>query len=119
MAAAYSIDLRKKVMEAINRGISIYRLSRIFSISERTLFKWKKQYLETGSIEPKKRKTPPVKPIIEDLDKFRNFVEKAPDRTGAQMAEDWGNISPRTISSTLKRAGFTYKKNLWIQAKKS
>ena len=119
MARVYSQDLRCKVIEAMERGLSINKARDLFGLARSTVQRWKRQYMSTGSLAVKERKSPPRKPIIEDLDKFRKFVSENPDRTQAQMAEEWGGIAPRTISSTLKRAGLTYKKNLWIQTKGS
>ena len=118
MAAAYSLDLRCKVIEALDRGMSVHKLVVLFSLARSTVQRWKAQHKATGSLKPKKRVSPLRKPIITDLQEFREFVEKNPDRTQTEMAEEWGGIAPRTISSTLRRAGFTYKKNLWIQAKR-
>lgn len=115
MAVAYSLDLRIRVIEALERGMSVYKAVVLFSVARSTVQRWKAEYRSTGSIKPKKRSSY-KKPIITDLKEFSEFVKKNPDRTQAQMAEAWGGIAPRTISSTLKRAKITYKKNLWVQA---
>lgn len=112
------MDLRTKVIEAINNGKPVYSLSKIFSISLKTLYRWKSKYKKTGSVAPANNKKSGVKTIIQDLDQFANFVKEKPDRTQAEMAKIWGGVSARTISSALKKAGFTYKKNFWIQTKR-
>ena len=117
MSTPYSLDLRMKVIHAIHKEYPILRISKMFGISRNTVYNWKKSYEKTGAVKPKKPGNG-KRPIIEDLKKFRDFVLQKPDRTQAEMAEDWGNISPRAISDTLKRAGITYKKNFWVPTKK-
>jgi arginine repressor len=51
---------------------------------------------------------------ITDWPKFREFVKEHGDKTQAEMAELWGDISERTISRALKQIGFTRKKNVWL-----
>ncbi len=64
---------------------------------------------ETGSCLPI-TKNWGRKAKIQDLNKFKSFVEEKPDRTQGEMAEEWGGVSKTTIGRGLKRIDFTYKK---------
>ncbi len=50
---SYSVDLRKKVLEFIERTKNMLEASRVFGINYNTVRKWFKAYEEEGRIEPK------------------------------------------------------------------
>ena len=53
MAAPYSLDLRKKVIEKYNNGgITQEEVSNIFQIGISTTKRWLKKYKETGNLKP-------------------------------------------------------------------
>lgn len=64
MASSYSLDLRIRVMDDVNRGLSTQSVSQKYSISQRVIYQWKKHLEETGSLAPRKSKTGP-KPKLE------------------------------------------------------
>ncbi|MGA0347553.1 MAG: IS630 transposase-related protein [Alphaproteobacteria bacterium] len=111
MPKIYSEDLRKKALEAMARGTPLQRVSRMLTITEATLRTWRRRFQETGSYSAK-RDAWGRHPSIKDLEKFERFVEEKPDRTQAEMAEEWGGVSESTIGRYLKKIGFTYKKKL-------
>ena len=47
---------------------------------------------------------------ISNWEKFREFVKEHEDKTQAEIAQLWENISQRSLSRVLKRIGFTHKK---------
>jgi transposase len=115
MAKAYSSDLRQKVMQAIEMdGVKKNEASQLFGISRNTINLWFKRREETGNIEVKARASASQQPKISDWKKFREFVQEHEDKTQAEMAELWGNISQRSISRALKQIGFTRKKKLMV-----
>lgn len=113
MPRIYSEDLRKKALESISKGTPLLRVSKVFFIAKSTLRSWRKRQRETGSFSAITSNWG-KKPLIQDLDKFKNFVLEKPDRTQAEMAKDWGDVSVSTIARTLKKIDFTNKKNFWI-----
>jgi transposase len=117
MPMIYSPDLRRKALESMDRGFPLQRVSKTLSIAESTLRSWRKKFRETGSYFAT-RANWGRKPLIQDLDKFQKFVEEKPDRTQAEMAEEWGGVSESTIGRSLQKIGFTYKKNFWVQRKR-
>ena len=115
MPAAYSMDLRLKVLKAIERGEKKSHISRTLGISRNTIDLWLKQRDKTGSIAPKAYSRRGPAPKIEDLEAFREFASAHAHLTQQQMADLWPtSISDRTIGKALRRIGFTRKTNLWI-----
>lgn len=110
---AYSIDLREKVMCAVSEGIlKFFEIAQIFKINVKTIYKWRRQLEETGSVVPKKRSKDTYKCKINDTEQFKDFVERHKNSTLNEMAAEWGNVSAKTIGNTLKRINFTFKKNI-------
>ena len=115
MPKPYSYDLRQKVMQAIEMdGLKKNEASQLFGISRNTINLWFERREETGDITVKARASSSQKPKISDWEKFREFVKEHEDKTQAEMAELWGNISQRSISRALKQIGFTRKKKLMV-----
>jgi transposase len=112
MAKAYSYDLRKKVIEAIElNGMKKSEASVTFNISRNTIDLWLKRKAETGDYQALPHKPPGNNHKILDWEKFRQFVKENGDKTQEEMAELWPEeISARTISRALKKIGFTRKK---------
>jgi transposase len=49
MAASYSADLRERVLDAINAGMTRRRAGALFSVSASTAIRWVKAFADTGS----------------------------------------------------------------------
>jgi transposase len=49
MPAAYSYDLRERVVDAVERGSSRRRAAVVFKVSAATVIRWTKRLAETGS----------------------------------------------------------------------
>ncbi|MFK7872375.1 MAG: IS630 transposase-related protein [Oligoflexales bacterium] len=88
MPKLYSLDLKNKVIDAIESGYTDSSIRETFNIARKTIYNWKKKLTETGSLKPRKREQGPSK--IQDLEKFRKFVEEKPNRSSKEMAQDWG-----------------------------
>ena len=115
MPKPYSYDLRQKVIQAIEMdGLKKNEVSQLFGISRNTINLWFERRKETGDIGVKARASSNQKTKISDWEKFREFVKEHGEKTQAEMAELWGNISQRSISRALTQIGFTRKKNLWL-----
>lgn len=54
MPAAYSYDLRKKAMEALDEGESREAVAARFKIGRTTLWEWQQRRKETGDFQSKK-----------------------------------------------------------------
>lgn len=119
MARAYSQDLRKLVIKALERGEKVSEVSEAFEISQKTIYNWKNRLKVTGNVQS--QSPGPGKGAnrkISNLGEFKAFVLNKPDLTLEEFARAWGNVSRDTIRRSMKAIGFSYKKNFWIQRKK-
>ena len=118
MASPYSYDLRVKILQAIEGGMTKTQASRVFSISRNTINLWLKRREETGDYRAKDKYQKGYQPKIAELKEFREFACLHGKKTQAEMAQAGnGEISARTIGKALKKIGFTRKKNLWVPRK--
>jgi transposase len=83
MTAAYSIDLRKKAVSAVDRGEKKSHVCRTLNISRNTLDQWLKRREEKGSLAPEEYQRGP-KPKIDDLEAFKAFAE-----THGHLTQNW------------------------------
>jgi transposase len=113
MPTPYSYDLRAKVLQAIDEGMSKTQVSRVFKLSRNTINLWLKRREETGDYQAKVGYQKGYRPKIADLDKFKQFAHQQGRKTQTEMAQAWSEkISARTIGKALKKIGFTRKKKL-------
>lgn len=112
MAKPYSLDLRQKVIDAIELdGMKKSEASAIFGLSRNTIDLWLKRKAVTGSLAPQVNATARRSRRITDWDEFRTFAEQHRHKTQAEMAECWpGPMSQRTISRALGVINWTRKK---------
>jgi transposase len=111
MAKPYSLDLRQKVIDAIELdGLKKSEASALFQISRNTIDLWLKRKAATGCLDPTVR-VASSQGKIQNWEAFRAFAEQHRSQTQAEMAELWpSEVSRRTISRALKRIGWTRKK---------
>ena len=76
MPAAYSLDLRERVIQNVSNGVDRREIARIFSISTATIQRWWSQYKNTSDVSPKLGYQKGHSHKIEDLNEFRAFVEE-------------------------------------------
>ena len=111
MAAPYSDDLRRKAIEAFDRGQRKSHICRTFNIGRSTFDTWLQRREVTGSYSAHRDYLRGPEPKISDLEGFRKFAQANGHLTQKAMAELWpAPISDRTISKVLKQIGFTRKK---------
>jgi transposase len=117
----YSEDLRKKIVEALRRGMGKSEAARTFSVSLSSVKRYAKIAEEGRSLAPKRR--PGSKPKTgQDARKLLEAdIEERPAATLAQRREFLQTIcgvevSDSTVSRLLKRMGFSRKKGLWVRA---
>lgn len=111
MPGAYSYDLRRKVIGAIDEGMGKTQASQIFKISRNTINLWMQRREETGDYRAKSGYQKGYGKKIPDLEKFREFALKNGSQTQREMAQAWEEkISDKTIGKALSEIGFTRKK---------
>ncbi len=116
MARAYSLDLRKRVTEAIDAGLSTREAARRFSIGISTSGAWYRAWRSNGSLEPGRQ----GKPGISKLDAHETFILALVDTderdiTLAEIAEHLATergikASVTTVHMFFAKRGITYKK---------
>ncbi|MCL1494481.1 MAG: IS630 transposase-related protein [Pseudanabaena sp. Salubria-1] len=117
MTAAYSIDLRKKAVSAVDRGEKKSHVCRTLNISRNTLDQWLKRREEKGSLAPEEYQRGP-KPKIDDLEAFKAFAETHGHLTQKEMSKKWVKpVSRVLIGKAMRKLNFTRKKNLWLPRK--
>lgn len=105
----YSIDLRQRVIEAVDEGIPRIVAARTFKVGFRTINRWIALRKATGSLEPKKDWRKGHSHAIKDLEQFRKFVEQNSYLTLEEMANKLGNISRSAVATYIKKIGFVKK----------
>jgi len=115
MPKPYSLDLRQKVINAIEQdGMKKSEASVVFHISRNTIDLWLKRKADTGCLAPTRPTGPSKMAKITDWVAFEAFAEQHRHCTQSEMAEQWpGDISQPTISRALARIGWTRKKKTY------
>ena len=118
---AYSEDLRRKIVEALRRGIGKIEAARLLGVSLSSVKRYAKMADEGYPLAPKRR--PGSQPKIgEDA---KRLLEA--DLEGRPAATLWEGrehlrrvagvlVSESTVSRMLKRLGWTRKKDRWERA---
>ena len=73
---AFSIDLRERVMAAIDNGMQVIKAAKIFKVSRRVVYNWRDLIIKTNSLKPKTGYQKGHSHKITDWDQFRKFAEK-------------------------------------------
>lgn len=114
-AMAYSLDLRQRVLAALERGMEMGEAVSTFQIGRSTIFRWQAQQRTTGTLAA--RTSPGRRRLIaEDVEAaLLSQLEQQPDATLAQhlaawIATDHPAISVATIARAITRVGITRKK---------
>jgi len=115
MTRAYSLDLRERVVSAVQSGQSCRAVASRFGIAASSVVKWRGRYRETGSVAPGKmgghrRRV---------LDPHRDFIVEEIGRTPHLTVRGLRDIlvargiavSRQAVWRFLRREGLSFKKN--------
>jgi transposase len=116
---AYSTDLRERIVQAVERGMTKSRAARTFVVSLATVKNYVRQLHETGSLAPKPIPGRPREIPPEQDAALAARVRAAQDATLDELRTAWGQatgvtVSAATMSRALKRLQWTRKKRLWV-----
>jgi len=116
MARAYSLDLRQRVVAAIDEGLSTREAARRFSIGISTSGAWYRAWRSSGRLEPGRQ----GKPKMSKLDAHEAFILALVDTddrdiTLAEIAEHLEaergvKACVATVHAFFAKRGITYKK---------
>ncbi len=115
---AYSEDLRKKIVAAIERGVPKAQAARLFDVSLSSIKRYSRTARQGGSLEPRKSPGRPHKIDEKAQLLLEKDVEERPAATVTQRRHFLEHVSGRTLSDStvrrlMKRMGFSQKNGLW------
>lgn len=115
MAGAYSTDLRARVIEAIDGGLSTRQAAARFAIGVATAGAWHRLWRKTGDFKPGRPGNPGGSKLDPHGDFILGLIAAQKDITlgeiAQRLAEAHGlSIQPSTIWYFLDRRGITFKK---------
>jgi transposase len=111
---AYAGDLRRKVVEALERGTNTSKTARLFGVSLSTVKRYARMAREGLQLKP--RKEPGKRPKIDERGRrlLEVDLEKRPAASRREVrvlgAGHWVTVIKSTISRLLKRVGWSRKK---------
>ncbi len=115
---AYSEDLRKKIVEAVQRGTPKGEAARSFGVGISSVKRYVAAHREGRSLAPKKR--PGSKPKLDErairlleADLERRPTATLPHRREFLRRACGVEVSDSTVCRVLKRLGWTRKKDRW------
>jgi transposase len=112
MAAPYSVDLRERVLAALDeKKLKRYEIAKQFKVDPKTIYNWDQLRTDTGKIEAKSGYQKGHSHKITDTEKFKSFIAENPNSSLKELSRKWGNVSSTTIGVKLHEIGFTVKKN--------
>src|SRR5918992_5439774 len=118
---AYSLDLRKKIVEAKERGTPTAEVANTFGVGVSTVKRYAASARQGRSLAPKER--PGSKPKLDGAARklLEADLEKRPAATLPERREFLRRaasveISDSTVSRMLKRLGWSRKKDRWVRA---
>jgi len=85
----YSVDLRERVLKAVDEGMLRAVVSSQFSINLKTIYLWLKQRKERGNIHPITGYQNGHSHKIKNLSKFKDFVDFNSGMTQKILADRW------------------------------
>lgn len=109
MGAAYSQDLRDRIMAARDRGLPTSRVAELFRVSRAWVRRVMQRRREHGETAPRPRGGVTVVKV--DLQRLRQLVSEQPDATVRELHRRLGiDCSVSAVDMALRRLGLSYKK---------
>ena len=116
---AYSIDLREKVLRAVDQGYPRAEIVKLLGVSIATIKRYLKQRRETGSVAPKAipGRTPTKLGLLQA--ELATQLHAHDDLRLEDQCRLWAQthgmqVSTTTMSEAIKRIGWTRKKRRWV-----
>ena len=121
---AYSEDLRKKIVQALRRGMTKTEAARTFSVSRSSVKRYAKLAQEGRSLAPKKRPGSKLKMDESATKLLEADVQRRPAATLSERSEFLEKaaglrVSDSTVSRMLRRLGWSRKKGLWVRTRET
>ena len=115
MGISYSLDLRQRVIEDVDNGMTQIEAAKKFKVSRSAIVRWLKLRSKTNSLAPKIGYQKGHSHKITEWDEFEKFVEVNKFLTGDEMLEKWMalkniEMGVDVIYEGLLKIGYTFKK---------
>jgi transposase len=114
MARAYSLDLRERVIAAVNSGLSCRAVAATYDLSVSSVVKWSQRVRATGSAAPGKIGGHRPFLLADQRDFILARIAAEPHITlrglQAELAERGCTVSFGTLWNFVRRAGLRFKK---------
>jgi transposase len=109
---AYSLDLRRRVLDACDAGHQTKAVAALFQVSPAWVRRLKQRRRELGTIEPlPPRYGQPAKVLGEHLQRLSDLIEQQPDATLQELQERLAlDVDVSTICRALQKLRLTVKK---------
>ena len=99
----YSLDLRKKVIDYVERGGGVTKASQIFQVSRASIYRWlNRENLEATKVKRRQRKL--------NWEALKQDVKENPQQRLIDRAIEF-NVQPSAILYALRQMKITRKKN--------
>lgn len=109
MGAAYSQDLRDRVLAAADRGMPTKQIAQVFMVSPAWVRRVKQRRSDCGETTPRKMGGPG--PIKIDRTHLAELVREHPDATLAELRDMLGvDCAISSVSAALIKMGLSFKK---------
>jgi transposase len=124
MGKPYSMDLRERVIAAVDGGMSTRQAAARFSIGIATAGAWARLKRATGAVRPAKQGKPKGSVLDAHTDFIFELIAEAPDITLEEIAERLAQDRAVKVVSTavwkfLDRHDMTHKKRPLMRANRS
>ena len=115
---AYSLDLREKVLRAVDQGYPREEIVKLLGVSSATIKRYVKQRRETGTVAPKAIPGRPPKKLGPLQAELVAQLQGHDDLRLEDHCQWWEQtqgvkVSTATMSRAIKRVGWTRKKRRW------
>jgi transposase len=110
----YAVDLRERLLGAIDAGLSQVEAARLFGVGTATIERWGRRQRETGGVVPRPRPGRPPRIGPAPTAALTAQVRAHPDATLAEQGARWEaeqgvSLSPATMSRALVGLGWPRK----------
>ena len=124
MARAYSLDLRQRVVVAIEEGLSSHEAARRFAIGIATAGAWHRLWRRTGDVQPGRQGQPKRSKLDAHEAFVLDLIEREKDislgEIAERLAEERGiSACPATIWYFFDKRGITFKKRRRMRASRA
>lgn len=107
---AYSMDLRTRVLDALDAGDRTAVVAARFSVSRAWVRRLAQRRRASGEVAPRVRAPNPTK-LRDHHDRIREVLGAAPDRTLGELRAELGvAVALSTLWVAVRRLGYTLKK---------